>query len=456
MHRTTGECRSAPGDAARAGGAGGGEDPGADAGVVSGDASGPDGRGAGAGNRSADVAAVCRGRRAADRRAWGARRQFGAGDAVEFYGTGVDTPFTDTRVYWLIANGAPGLRVATVDGRIEGRGAPASFASTVERKDRTVFFGALQNGETENWFGPIIGPGDTAEPTDGGADADTRGAGRGAGAARGGAARSDRDRRQRRGSPGRRAGEWDRGRRGGLRWPRAEVARFTVAQALLGRRLESHHPRGAGGVSDVSLVDVIRLTYGHRFRADGDALWFTAQGNQRTTITGFADAAIRVVDLTDPDRPVVVQTRAAVEGPDGFSVTFTTPRGGVQRLLAFSAGAIASPAALVANAPSTWYAAHAADYLLISHGDFLESVAPLVALREGEGHDVAVIDVADLYDEFSFGMKQPQAIRDFVLRARGSWRRRRGSSRWSATRRPIRATTRDSGTPTASRRTSRR
>src|SRR5262249_20174115 len=32
-------------------------------------------------------------------------------DAVEFYGVGLDSPFTDSRVYWLIAGDRPGLRV---------------------------------------------------------------------------------------------------------------------------------------------------------------------------------------------------------------------------------------------------------------------------------------------------------------------------------------------------------
>jgi hypothetical protein len=42
-------------------------------------------------------------------------------------------------------------------------------------------------------------------------------------------------------------------------------------------------------------------------------------------------------------------------------------------------------------------------------------------LREAQGFSVALIDVEDLYDEFSFGMKTPQALRDFLSRARSSW-----------------------------------
>ncbi len=59
--------------------------------------------------------------------------------------------------------------------------------------------------------------------------------------------------------------------------------------------------------------------------------------------------------------------------------------------------------------------------MIISHGDFLESLKPLKNLREAQGLSVALIDVEDLYDEFSFGIKNPQAIKDFLTRANSNW-----------------------------------
>jgi len=38
----------------------------------------------------------------------GSDDQFGPQDSIEFYGTGLDTPFTDTRVYWLMEGLRPG------------------------------------------------------------------------------------------------------------------------------------------------------------------------------------------------------------------------------------------------------------------------------------------------------------------------------------------------------------
>jgi hypothetical protein len=45
-------------------------------------------------------------------------------------------------------------------------------------------------------------------------------------------------------------------------------------------------------------------------------------------------------------------------------------------------------------------------------------------LRQSQGLSVMLIDVEDVYDEFSYGNKTPQAIKDFLRYAATSWKRR--------------------------------
>ncbi|HVG18249.1 MAG TPA: hypothetical protein VNI02_04290, partial [Blastocatellia bacterium] len=78
-----------------------------------------------------------------------------AADAVEFYGVGLNSAVTDTHVYWLVAGSQAGQRVK-VTRTGAGAASPASFPYSVERKDRTLYFSALRNGEAENFFGPVI------------------------------------------------------------------------------------------------------------------------------------------------------------------------------------------------------------------------------------------------------------------------------------------------------------
>ena len=87
--------------------------------------------------------------------------EFGPSDAIEFYGIGLDTASTNSRVYWLVAGSRPGLRVQSTKGAA-GKMSGPSFAYTVERKDRTVYFSALRNGDKENFFGAVV----TREPVD--------------------------------------------------------------------------------------------------------------------------------------------------------------------------------------------------------------------------------------------------------------------------------------------------
>ena len=60
--------------------------------------------------------------------------------------------------------------------------------------------------------------------------------------------------------------------------------------------------------------------------------------------------------------------------------------------------------------------------VILSHKDFIESLEPLKALRESQGYTVALVDVEDIYDEFSFGQKTPLALKTFLRWARAHWR----------------------------------
>jgi hypothetical protein len=80
---------------------------------------------------------------------------FDANDSVEFYGLGLNTPSTDTRVYWLISGSQPGLRISKTPFA-KGYPSGESFPYTVERLDRAIYFSALRNGDEENFFGAIV------------------------------------------------------------------------------------------------------------------------------------------------------------------------------------------------------------------------------------------------------------------------------------------------------------
>jgi hypothetical protein len=199
------------------------------------------------------------------------------------------------------------------------------------------------------------------------------------------------------------------------------VAKLNVSQSLLREGANQVTLTAQGGESDFSFVDYIRIAYWHSFTADGDRLRLTAQGKQKVTISGFTNNSIKVMDITDPNS--VQELKAEVAQQGGSFVVKATPIGGGQRtLLAFANAQADSVAAISLDYPSSLRSNNnGADLIIIAHKDLFMATEPLRALRQDEGLATMTVNVEDVYDEFSYGQKSPQAIRDFLAFAKSNW-----------------------------------
>jgi Peptidase family C25 len=383
----------------------------------------------------------------------GADGLFGPQDDIEFYGLGLDTPWTDTHTYWLVAGSQPGKRVAGgesqpgVQGRIVPRpGLPpfrlggqlnvgvqfppnlpeadvsetfqfgqhlSGFPFTVERKDRSVFFAALKNGDAESFFGPVI----SANPLQQTLNVQHLAAS----------------------APG--EAQLEIALQGATDGPHQVSIQFNgftiqspvfsgqeqgittaqIPQAWLHEGPNQVVLTGAGGDTDVSLVDHVRLSYWHAFTADGDVLEFTALGGQALTLHGFSDPRIRVMDITDPQNIEALPGVIRREGT-GYWIAISVQGAGNRTLLAFSEASIQTPSTVTPNHPSNWRdTARGYDEVILTNAAFLDSLKPLQALRQQQGLSAAIVDVQDIYDEFSFGAKDPAAIKNFLAAASINW-----------------------------------
>ncbi|HYV07892.1 MAG TPA: C25 family cysteine peptidase, partial [Blastocatellia bacterium] len=333
--------------------------------------------------------------------------------AVDFYGRGIDASYTDARVYWLVAGTQPGLRMPQV--KVEGYPtASRSFLYTAERKDRTIYFSSLRNGDKENFFGPVI----AREPVD--QTLNLQHVDQTAGA----------------------DGQLELSLQGVTQLPhrvwaylngtfvgelafngQAEgLAKLPVAHSLLREGDNQVRIVAQGGTSDVSLVNWVRLGYFHDFKADNNALRFTATGGQAVTVSGFGSPAIRVLDVTDPDSVREVLGKVQ-QNDDGYSITVASPQSGERTLVAALDDERLNPARVADNQPSNLRSSeHAANLVIIANRDTISSVEPLRAQRASQGFRVEVLNVEDIFDEFSFGNKSPQAMRDFLLFTQAGWK----------------------------------
>jgi len=332
---------------------------------------------------------------------------------IEFYGVGADSPYTSLRTYWLAAGVQPGKRIE----RVTSAGTAAtggSFPYAVERRDRTIYFAALRNGDKENFFGSVI----ARDPVDQSLTVQRLDTGSNAAATlevalQGVTTVAHSVKVELNGSF---AGAVSfNSQLGG-------VGRFNVPPSLLKEGQNVVRLTSQFGQGDVSLVDYIRLTYPHRYTAESDALRFTVAGKQQITIDGFSSSAIRVLDVTNPNS---VQELIGTVQPQqsGYAVALNLQSSGQRTLLAI-AGEMARPVSLAANIASTWrQPANGADMIILTRRDFFAALGPLLSLRQKQGYSVALVDIEDVYDEFSYGQKTPQAVKDFCAYAAANWKK---------------------------------
>jgi hypothetical protein len=333
-------------------------------------------------------------------------------DSIEFYGIGLDTPATGTRVYYLVAGSRPGKRIATSQSSSLPSQA-TSFPLTVERKDRSVYFAALKNGDKENFFGPVITrDGVEQRLTARRIAGESTAPGQLEIALQGLTNAPHQVRVQFNGLD---AGEI------GFQSQSHVVKTFIINQSLI--REGDNHIRliAQAGASDISLIDYVKLTYSHSYFAEGESLSFTSEGKKSITVGGFPTSAIRAVDVTDPDS--VLEVAGTIRSDkQGFSFSASPPGPGRRRLLAFTENSIMQPAAVAPNRPSSLRRpSPGADLIIITHGQLARGLEPLAQLRRAQGFTVAVVEIEDIYDEFSFGQKTPRAIKDFISSSRVLW-----------------------------------
>ena len=341
--------------------------------------------------------------------------RFDPSDAIEFYGLGLDTSWTDTRTYWLVAGSQAGKRVGWVPSRQTGALAPLSFPSTLDWRPRLDYWAAILNGEADNFFGPLV----STEPVDQDllvTQLDP---------AAPGEARLEVTLQGVTDVPHYVVVQLNGRPVGTVTW--SGQTQGTTAISLPQAYLQAGANRltlvADGGDMDYSIVVVVRLTYWHLYQAEGDVLEAAAHGGEEVTIRGFSSAQIRVVDVTQPDAVLAVEGRVKRDR-SGYAVTVVAPGSGNRTLLAFTEGRQARAASLHLNHPSQWHVSgHGADLVILTHASLLPSLVNLKLWRETQGWAVALIDVQDLYDEFNFGAKSPWALRAFLKQAHSQWAR---------------------------------
>ena len=390
---------------------------------------------------------------------------FGTDDILEFFGRPKTEPpttlnydfgtafpdiyqandFTDTQVYWLSAGGAPGLHL-----RI-----PATSGAPAGAFPLAVDFEATAVWEENNYFLPT-GAEDPYYSVPsllaGGAEAQRDLAlalpGIAASAIPGTVSLRVRGGSNPPQAPDHKVRVWVNGNTAGAveyTWDGDTVLAesFTVAQGNLTNPSTVHvQALGLTGVAlDRQYIDRITIAYRRLFTAAGGALVFSYPNQDtRFQVGGLGATPPSIFDIsrtmaTNGEADAVLITAAVPGGAPTSFYTFEVPQDASPSAPPVRTFAVAAPggyrvpdAVLPAVDPVLAVPGQAADILVVASAATLDaspggSLDLLLAHRlAAQGLTSRVIDISQIYDEFGFGRRDPNAIRLFLDYAYDNWR----------------------------------
>ncbi len=338
----------------------------------------------------------------------------GAGNQyIEFYGRGIDTRESDTRVYYLISDTVPGKRIQTrVVRPIGGSVTSVNYPVVAEKKERVSYVSSFLNGSEDNFWGRVVFSSPTNVPFDlTGVDL---------------------------GSPDARITVTMKG--------------FSNNSHLVGLKVNGHQLTSISGsgedsfsgtytipsnflvegtnaleltslnAGDLSLFDSITVQYARKYQADQNKVSFFTPGYRRVEVTGFTSPNFRIFDTTYDSSPQLL-TNFPIDQNGG---TFTAKLPSSRAMVTYGvedSGLLQAPS-VTANNPSTLATVgNNANLIIISHSapDFLAAAESWANYRRGQGFTVKVVDVADVFDEFGYGVLGSASINSFLDYAFNNW-----------------------------------
>jgi hypothetical protein len=361
--------------------------------------------------------------------------QLDAGDYIEFYGQSVESTYakyTRSNIYWLVSGGIGSpSRMGTLDATPAAGVDPGTHVFTVHHEqDQTYMQTAAGQDNIDRWLFSAVAWGDWggAYPTKEFAAVDFTVALPGLGGDDSGTVlirmyakyASDHEVNINVNGTG----------YGNYVWSGIGYSQAIIEDVDL---LEGNNTVSITCTSseDKIMFDYIDITYDREFATDGDILKFSHQSGYRFHVAGLTDNDIIALDVSDPN-DVQRLVNFTLSGGGPYTLDLDPPADGVgpKTYFVLDDDQVLEPTGLQTDeASSLADTGNGADYILITHrtlgwdvsGDRQGWLEDILALREAQGLRVTVVDVQDIYDEFSYGLVTPQAIKDFLSYAYNNW-----------------------------------
>ena len=350
------------------------------------------------------------------------------GDALLFYGQGVDTRYTDANVYWLTYGNGFGLRMSDRRSQPNTTAVTSYETSILSEENRFYVPGLPMEKGYDHWYGSrldVYGQGAThhydytltlSDLAYGSHQAEIA-------LALGGNTNAQHHLRLYVNGHLIKDDVWQ-GRT-------VFEKTFSFSQSYLHSgdnvvRIELMND-DPGQTIDQIYVDWIQLSYHRILLARENRLEFGSEqaGAWRYQVDGFTSSDLELYDISDPVHTHRLTGWQAVDmGGGQYRLQFGDTTATSRKYLAQARGQRRKPLAIQQKETGKVPLAspeNGADYIVIFHPDFGEAIRPLLDHRSAQGYRVMAVSTQDVYDEFGYGMMSAEAIRDFLAYAYAHW-----------------------------------
>jgi hypothetical protein len=170
---------------------------------------------------------------------------------------------------------------------------------------------------------------------------------------------------------------------------------------------------------DVAYLDWIEMRYEAELAAhDGQLLFEYLEGDSRCDSVRFKPSfASENIDVFDLQRETELNVKGILDPDTGkYYAEYVYPLNGEGGLfVALAEDDYVQPSRILPVRDSILKVRESIpEYVIISHGSLIEPLEPLIQHRRNQGLVCLLVDVDQIYNEYSNGMISPQAIRDYV------------------------------------------
>lgn len=333
------------------------------------------------------------------------------GQFIEFFGRGIDTVETNTRIYYLTSGLAPGRRFARRSLRpLGGNVTAARYDQTFESVERKQYVNTILNGDAENWWGRMVLDTPVTYPfTLSGVDPNIGNVP---------IRISLQGFTQQAHSITLKLNGTTLGTAVGMGQVPL-VFNGSIPASLLVEGTNTLEMNGSNA-TDISFFDGIKISYPRNYLAANGKTEFYTHNYKRSTVKGFPTSSIRLFDVTNEANVAEYSNLNVAAGDNGFELRLPAARGRV--LYAIDSASVETPYSLTANLPNDLRnTTNAADLVIIYYRPYEQQAQAWAAFRQSQGIAVKLVDADDIYDEFSYGLKNWEAINSFFRFVKQNW-----------------------------------